>query len=37
MVTAQTTVTEQHVLNGWQMIKEYASALSAQDGAVDIH
>jgi aromatic-L-amino-acid decarboxylase len=37
MVTAQTTVTEQHVLNGWQMIKEYASTLSAKDSAVDIH
>jgi aromatic-L-amino-acid decarboxylase len=37
MVTAQTTVAEQHVLNAWQMIKEYASALSAQNGAVDIH
>jgi aromatic-L-amino-acid decarboxylase len=37
MVTAQTTVAEQHVLNGWQMIKKYASTLSAQDGAVDIH
>lgn len=37
MVTAQTNVTEKHVLAAWQMIKEHASMLSAQDGAIDIH
>jgi aromatic-L-amino-acid decarboxylase len=36
MVTAQTTVTERHVLNAWDMIKECASALSSKNGAVDI-
>jgi len=37
MVTAQTGVTEKHVLNAWELIREKASALSAEDGAVDIH
>jgi aromatic-L-amino-acid decarboxylase len=37
MVTAQTNVTEKHVLNAWEMIREQASALSAENGAVDIH
>jgi aromatic-L-amino-acid decarboxylase len=36
MVTAQTTVTERHVLNAWEMIKDYASAFSAEHGAVDV-
>jgi aromatic-L-amino-acid decarboxylase len=36
MVTAQTVVTEKHVTDAWKLIKEMASALSAQDGAVDI-
>ncbi len=36
MVTAQTTVTERHVLNAWDMIKECASSLSSEHGAVDI-
>jgi aromatic-L-amino-acid decarboxylase len=36
MVTAQTGVTEKHVTEAWELIKEMASALSAQDGAVDI-
>lgn len=36
MVTAQTGVTEDHVLKAWAMIKEYALALSAKDGAIDI-
>ncbi len=30
MVTAQTNVTENHVLQAWELIKEYASALSSQ-------
>ncbi len=37
MVTAQTNVTEKHVLKAWEMISEKASALSAENGAVDIH
>ncbi|HUW92358.1 MAG TPA: pyridoxal-dependent decarboxylase [Bacteroidales bacterium] len=37
MVTAQTSVTERHVLNAWKMIKEFASSLFPQDGAVDVH
>jgi len=37
MVTAQTNVTEEHVKKGWQLIRECASALSSQDGTVDIH
>ncbi|MCA1742110.1 MAG: aminotransferase class I/II-fold pyridoxal phosphate-dependent enzyme [Bacteroidales bacterium] len=37
MVTAQTNVTEKHVLNAWEMIREKASAISAENGAVDIH
>jgi len=36
MVTAQTNVSEKHVLQAWEMIRECASALSAEDGAVDI-
>jgi aromatic-L-amino-acid decarboxylase len=36
MVTAQTTVTERHVLNAWEMIKDCASVLSSEHGAVDI-
>ncbi|MDZ7632983.1 MAG: pyridoxal-dependent decarboxylase [Bacteroidales bacterium] len=37
MVTAQTNVTEKHVMQAWEMIKECASALSAKNGTVDIH
>jgi aromatic-L-amino-acid decarboxylase len=37
MVTAQTNVTEEHVLNAWELIREKASELSAENGAVDIH
>ncbi len=36
MVTAQTNVTERHVLNAWEMIKECSSTLSSQHRAVDI-
>jgi aromatic-L-amino-acid decarboxylase len=36
MVTAQTNLTERHVLQAWDMIRETASALSSQDGSVDI-
>ena len=36
MVTAQTNVTEQHVLRAWTLIRECASALSAQDGTIDV-
>jgi aromatic-L-amino-acid decarboxylase len=36
MVTAQTVVTEKHVRDAWELIREMASALSAQDGAVDV-
>ncbi|HZM14106.1 MAG TPA: pyridoxal-dependent decarboxylase, partial [Bacteroidales bacterium] len=36
MVTAQTTVSERHVLNAWEMIKDYVSGLSAEHGAVDV-
>jgi aromatic-L-amino-acid decarboxylase len=36
MVTAQTNVTERHVLNAWEMIRECASALSAQDRSIDV-
>jgi aromatic-L-amino-acid decarboxylase len=36
MVTAQTTVEERHVLNAWEMIKECASALSAERSAIDV-
>jgi aromatic-L-amino-acid decarboxylase len=36
MVTAQTNLTERHVLKAWDMIRETASALSSQDGSVDI-
>lgn len=37
MVTAQTNVTERHVTEAWQLIKECASAISPESGAVDIH
>ena len=36
MVTAQTGVTEGHVLKAWEMIKKCALSLSAKDGAIDI-
>jgi len=36
MVTAQTNVAEHHVIQAWELIKEYALALSSQDSAVDI-
>jgi aromatic-L-amino-acid decarboxylase len=36
MVTAQTNVTEQHVLKAWELIKECALSLSSEDRAVDI-
>lgn len=36
MVTSQTTVSEKHVLQAWEMIKECASELSSKHGAVDI-
>jgi hypothetical protein len=36
MVTSQTTVEERHVLNAWDMIKECASALSAERSAIDV-
>lgn len=36
MVTAQTGVTENHVLKAWQLIRENASALSSQHRAVDV-
>ena len=36
MVTAQTGVTERHVRQAWDLIRETASALSSQDGAVDV-
>ena len=36
MVTAQTNLTEQHVLQAWNLIRETASAISSQDGTVDI-
>jgi aromatic-L-amino-acid decarboxylase len=36
MVTAQTTVAERHVLNAWEMIKDCASVLSAEHGAIDV-
>lgn len=36
MVTAQTNLTETHVLKAWELIREMASALSSQDGAVNI-
>jgi len=36
MVTAQTNVTERHVIQAWELIKEYALSLSSQDRAVDI-
>lgn len=36
MVTAQTSVTERHVRQAWDLIRETASALSSQDGAVDV-
>ena len=36
MVTAQTGVAERHILQAWDLIRETASALSSQDGAVDV-
>jgi aromatic-L-amino-acid decarboxylase len=36
MVTAQTNVTERHVLDAWKMIKDCASALSSEDRAVNV-
>jgi aromatic-L-amino-acid/L-tryptophan decarboxylase len=36
MVTAQTSVTEQHVLNAWKMIKDCASSIFSERGAVDV-
>lgn len=36
MVTAQTGVTERHVRQAWDLIRETASALSSQNGAVDV-
>ncbi len=36
MVTAQTNVTENHVLQAWDLIRETASALSAQDRTIDV-
>ena len=36
MVTAQTNVTERHVTEAWNLIRECASALSSQDRPVDI-
>lgn len=37
MVTAQTTLTEKHVMDAWKLIRETASAISSQDRTVDIH
>ncbi len=36
MVTAQTNVTEHHVLQAWEMIRHNASALSSEYGSVDV-
>ena len=36
MVTAQTSVTERHVLRAWDLIRETASAFPPKDGAVDV-
>mgnify|MGYP001046126117 CR=1 FL=1 len=36
MVTAQTGVQERHVAEAWRLIRETASAISSQRGAVDI-
>jgi aromatic-L-amino-acid decarboxylase len=36
MVTAQTNVSERHVLAAWELIREYASSLAVQDRAVDV-
>lgn len=36
MVTAQTGVAERHVRQAWDLIRKTASALSSQDGAVDV-
>ena len=36
MVTAQTGVAERHILQAWDLIRETASALSSQNGAVDV-
>lgn len=37
MVTAQTVVAEKHVTDAWELIRKNALALSAQNGAVDVH
>lgn len=37
MVTAQTNVTEHHVTEAWNLIRECASATSSQDRPVDIY
>jgi aromatic-L-amino-acid decarboxylase len=37
MVTAQTNVTERHVLQAWDLIRETASAISSQDGSVNVN
>ena len=37
MVTAQTTLTEKHVMDAWKLIRETASAISSQDRTVYIH
>ncbi|MDX9728146.1 MAG: aminotransferase class I/II-fold pyridoxal phosphate-dependent enzyme [Bacteroidales bacterium] len=36
MVTAQTNVTEHHVTEAWNLIRECASTISSQDRAVDV-
>jgi aromatic-L-amino-acid decarboxylase len=36
MVTAQTNVTEKHVLQAWDLIKDCASTLSAKDSTVNV-
>ena len=36
MVTAQTEVQERHVAEAWRLIRETASAISSQGGAIDI-
>lgn len=37
MVTAQTNLTEHHVLKAWDLIRETASAVSSQHSSVDIN
>lgn len=36
IVTAQTDVTESHVMKAWELIREYASSLSSEDRSVDV-